>query len=83
MRVISQNGLIDVPYDLTAFHVAGGFIRMNMMGENGKGTVIANYSSEEKAREAMKMMQEAYVRTTHILPVVFFFPKNDEIEVSE
>lgn len=37
MRVISQNGAIDVPYEMTAFHLAGGMIRMNMVGDTGKG----------------------------------------------
>lgn len=37
MRVISQNGAIDVPYEMTAFHLAGGMIHMNMVGDTGKG----------------------------------------------
>lgn len=36
MRVISQDGLIDVPYRLTAFHICGGNILMNMAGDTGK-----------------------------------------------
>ena len=60
MRVISQNGMIDVPYEMTAFHMAGGTIRMNMVGDTGKGTIIAQYSTQEKAEKAMQMLHEAY-----------------------
>ena len=44
MRVISQNGAIDVPYEMTAFHLAGGMIRMNMVGDTGKRTLMAQCS---------------------------------------
>lgn len=60
MRVISQNGMIDVPYEMTVFHVTGTFIRMNMVGDTGKGTVIAEYNTPAKAERAMEMLYEAY-----------------------
>ena len=61
MRVISQNGMIDVPYEMTAFHMAGGTIRMNMVGDTGKGTIIAQYSTQEKAEKAMQKLRECYL----------------------
>lgn len=67
MRVVSQNGLIDVPYDLTAFHVCGSCILMNMAGDTGKGTIMAEYINDEYALRAMEMMREAYSGS----PVVF------------
>ena len=65
MRVISQNGAIDVPYEMTAFHLAGGMIRMNMVGDTGKGTLMAQYETPEKAEKAMEMLHKAY---TGIMP---------------
>ena len=65
MRVISQNGLIDVPYGITCFHLYSGTIYMNMAGDTGKGTVMAEYSSPENAQKAMEMMHKEY---TGILP---------------
>ena len=56
MRVISQNGAIDVPYEMTAFHLAGGMIRMNMVGDTGKGTLMAQYETPEKAEKAMDIL---------------------------
>ena len=61
MRVISQNGMIDVPYEMTAFHMAGGTIRMNMVGDTGKGTIIAQYSTQDKAEKAMQKLRECYL----------------------
>lgn len=61
MRVISQNGLIDVPYEMTAFHVVGEDVRMNMVGDTGKGSIMAQYSSQEKAFASVAMLREAYM----------------------
>lgn len=97
MRVISQDGLIDVPYGLTAFHICGGNVLMNMSGDTGKGTVMARYEIDEKAIKAMEMMREAYldcntcpkIRSTngsvsisaYVRNVVFQFPEDDEVEI--
>lgn len=67
MRVISQNGLIDVPYEMTAFHMAGGTIRMSMVGDTGKGTIIAQYSTQEKAEKAMQLLHETYTGAPFIM----------------
>ena len=61
MRIISQDGMIDVPYEMVALHECEGKIRMNMAGDTGKGTVLAEYSTEAKARKAMEMLRKAYV----------------------
>ena len=60
MRVISQNNQIDVPYEMTAFHVSYNIIRMNMIGDTGKGSIMAVYSTPEKAEKAMQKLHECY-----------------------
>lgn len=60
MRIISQDGMIDVPYEMVALHECDGKIRMNMAGDTGKGTVLAEYSTEARARKAMEMLRQAY-----------------------
>lgn len=60
MRVISQDGMIDVPYEMTAFHICNGYIHMNMAGNTGRGTAMAAYSTQEKAQAAMNKLREAY-----------------------
>lgn len=62
MRIISQNGLIDVPYEMTELHYYDGLIKMNMVGDTGKGTIIAQYSTQEKAEKAMLLLHKIYVK---------------------
>lgn len=89
MRVISQNGLIDVPYEMTAFHIARQDIRMNMVGDTGKGTVMAQYSSQEKALGAMKSLRKFHEKIKlmeirhdagDFIGNTFQFPEDDEVE---
>ena len=60
MRIVSQNGLISVPFEMTAIHVIKTFVTMNMIGDTGKGTIIAEYNTPEKAEKAMHILHEAY-----------------------
>lgn len=67
MRVISQDGTIDVPYDYFSLSIASGKYEdvevayiycHNLSSPNG--TKLAEYSSREKAIKAMEMLREAY-----------------------
>lgn len=60
MRVISQDGMIDVPYELTAIRTERETVLMCMAGNTGKGSILATYSTEAKAIKAMEMLREAY-----------------------
>lgn len=60
MRIVSQNGKIDVPYELTALHATDNHIRMCMVGDTGKGSLMAEYSSPEKVQKAMGMLHRFY-----------------------
>ena len=60
MRIISQNGMIDVPYEISAIRKDDKLIILYMIGETGKGIVIARYSTSEKAEKAMEMLRTAY-----------------------
>ena len=60
MRLISQNGMIDVPYEMSAIRNEDNVIILNMVGEEGKGSVIARYSTSEKAQKAMEMLRKEY-----------------------
>ena len=92
MRLISQNGAIDVPYEMSAIRNDDGLIILCMAGETGKGSVIARYSTSEKAEKAMEMLREKYkdyARATNKsnfftmfdYPKVFQFPKDEDVEV--
>ena len=92
MRLISQNGEIDVPYEMSAIRNDDGLIILCMVGETGKGSVIATYSTSEKAQKAMEMLRgkyKDYAKATNKsnfftmfdYPKVFQFPKDEDVEV--
>lgn len=67
MRVISQDGTIDVPYDYFSLSVASGKYKdvevayiycHNLSSPNG--TKLAEYSTKEKALKATEMLRGAY-----------------------
>lgn len=60
MRVISQDGTIDMPYEICSVWCRGSVIMCDMCGDN-TNTILATYSTEEKAKKAMKMLREKYL----------------------
>lgn len=66
MRVISQDGTIDMPYEeviIQRFNSGIYFLNKNLTGVEplNDDMKIAEYSTEEKARKAMEMLRKAYV----------------------
>lgn len=66
MRIISQDGVYDTPYETTQLWVQERnevtdlyYIRGNMPAD--EAIPLAIYSSEEKAIKAMEMLRKAYV----------------------
>lgn len=67
MRIVSQDGMIDVPYDLAALSIGSVpsnknsiiYVRSKLLDE--KPCVFADYSTKDKALKAMKMLQDSYV----------------------
>ena len=66
MRIISQDGTIDMPYDSVIIQRFGReiyFLNKNLIGVEQlvSDMDIATYSTEEKAKKAMEMLRKAYV----------------------
>ena len=67
MRVISQDGTIDIPYELSAVTIGHKVdlskfninIRSKLLDE--RPCIVATYSTEEKAKKAMEMLRDAYI----------------------
>ncbi len=62
MRVISQDGRLDFPYEKSVVFITprdASEIRIQALGYDDDG-MIAKYSTEEKAKKAMKMLRIAY-----------------------
>ena len=88
MRLISQNGEIDVPYETSILHIATStkaeysksfifYTPNNSMDSNE----LARYSTEAKAQKAMKMLREFYT-CCDFNNRVFQFPKDEDVELS-
>lgn len=60
MRLVSQNGEFDVPYEITSLSRTGNIIRAYVPIVGEKGTVMACYSTDKQAEEAMEMLHNAY-----------------------
>lgn len=93
MRVISQDGTIDMPYEeviIQRFRSRIYFLNKNLTGVESLSDdmQIAEYSTEAKAIKAMEMLREAWINEaiefTHGIyhrNIIFQFPQDDEIEV--
>ena len=69
MRIISQNGAIDVPYDYFSLTIATGKYEDVEVAcidchnlSSPEGTKLAEYSSEDKAQKVIDMLREQYSR---------------------
>lgn len=93
MRVISQDGTMDMPYEeviIQRFKSRIYFLNKNLTGVESLSDdmQIAEYSTEAKAIKAMEMLREAWINEaiefTHGIyhrNIIFQFPQGDEIEV--
>lgn len=60
MRVISQDGTLDFPYELSTIRVYNEIISMGMCKDDSCRSVIARYSTEAKALKAIEMLRGTY-----------------------
>ena len=89
MRIISQSGRIDIPYEVAVVYVEYESIIAKVGDER---YAMGNYSTEEKAVKSMEMLREKYLLYKSATneksfyeffdnPKVFRFPQDDEMEV--
>lgn len=87
MRVISQDGTIDVPYEISSFSMAVGeydgveHAAIYCYNSSMTAAKMAEYNSEEKAKKAMELLRNKYMEytSTNYLKV-FQFPAEEELE---
>lgn len=94
MRVISQDGTIDVPYEISSLSMAVGKYEdvehaaiYCHNSSTAMGTKMAEYGSKEKAKKAMGMLREAWINETVEFEdgifhrnIIFQFPTEEELE---
>lgn len=62
MRVISQDGTMDFPYEMSIVWCEdAGAVLLQPIGETGEYQTFAKYSTEEKAKKAMEELRYAYM----------------------
>ena len=95
MRIISQDGKVDIPYDYFLLSMDSGKFSDGEIAliycrnlSSPDGTKLARYSTKEKAIKAMEMLRKAWINEaiefTHGIyhrNIIFQFPQDDEIEV--
>ena len=82
MRIISQNGKFDLPYEDTVIHTEYFKTEPRMVVAIFKGEkyTLGTYSTEAKAIKAMEMLRKAWKFETGIYHGnnIFRFPKDDD-----
>lgn len=81
MRVISQDGTMDFPYENSVVFINPrdmSTVRIAAIGDNDDG-MIAKYSTGKSALKAMEMLRNEFAE--HGESGFFQFPQGDEIEV--
>jgi hypothetical protein len=78
VRLISQAGDIDIPYESSTVVRADVLIAAFSVNDNSKRIVMGMYSTEEKAKKVMEMLSNVYAGFEPA-NIVFRFPKDDEI----
>ena len=83
MRIISQSGLLDAPYELLAISPYSGnmatIIGTFPGNDIGKGDIVyilGEYSTEEKAMKAMEMCRKHYATAEYNRRII---PKGDTL----
>lgn len=67
MRVISQNGIIDVPYEMVVVYVECESV-IAKVGD--KRYVMGSYSTEKKAIKAMEMLRDHHENVAFLKTVI-------------
>lgn len=60
MRLISQNGKFDIPYDEIVVELFGECVVCRLKEYIGRDIILGSYSTEAKAQKAMEMLRDAY-----------------------
>ena len=60
MRLISQDGKFDIPYDEIVVELFGECVVGRPKEYIGRDIILGSYSTEEKAEKAMEMLREEY-----------------------
>ena len=76
MRIISQDGTLNFPYEMTALLVSENYIQaVFACGMQKDACVIAMYSTQDKLKDALDMLDKTYASGWD---VTFRFPADSK-----
>lgn len=84
MRLISQDGTYDFPYEHVIVYRNETSVVCGIMPDIREKILLGKYSTKAKALKAMEMLREEYLETVYdyrTKPKVFKFPADEEVEV--
>lgn len=95
MRLISQNGMVDMPYENVILGICDQNNKQEYAiysyKENPRPLFLATYSTKDKALKVMEMLRKRYLDYLDVkfetfwysndYPKVFQFPEDEEVEV--
>ena len=84
MRLISQDGAYDFPYEHVVVYRNETSVVCGIMPDIREKVLLGKYNSKTKALKVIEMLREEYLETVYdyrIRPKVFKFPTDEEIEV--
>ena len=61
MRIISQDGKFDFPYEKCCIWLKCELVVLSPIGEPDSDYIYGKYSTQEKATKAMEMLREKYL----------------------
>lgn len=89
MRIISQNGMIDIPYENAALSIESienGYAVYEYLSYNA--CLLAKYDCKEKAKRVLEILHRLYSHEIvqnwscpHNYQKVFQFPANEDVNV--
>lgn len=88
MRIISQDGSVDFPYEVCYVWILGSQILATLTSTDLSEQVLATYSTQEKAKKAMQMLhsyyknymtEKIYKQGIRNMWPLFQFPQENEI----
>lgn len=84
MRLISQDGTYDFPYEHVVVYRNETSVVCGIMPDIREKVLLGKYSSKAKALKVMEMLRKEYLETVYdyrTKPKVFKFHADEEVEV--
>lgn len=78
MRIISQDGKTDYPYENSVVYVVENEIFISC---NGEDDLVATYDTEEKATAVMELLRYVYCDVEYCFKKLKFFEEEDNIKL--